>query len=82
MSAAKKSALAKFTKGATAEPLMVAGKRQRGKGDTVALTVRLPKDAWMKLQMFAMSEGISLQSLAVHGFNLALVQKGQPTLEV
>lgn len=67
---------------ASAEPERNAGKRQRGKGETVAITVRLPKDAWMKLQMFAMSEGTSLQSLAVSGLNRELAAKGQPPLDV
>ncbi len=69
-------------KAASAEPARIAGKRQRGNGETVAITVRLPKDAWMKLQMFAMSEGTSLQSLAVSGFNRELTAGGQPPLDV
>jgi hypothetical protein len=35
----------------------------------------------MRLQMFAMSEGLSLQSLAVSGFNRELAAKGQPLLD-
>jgi hypothetical protein len=81
MSAAKKgskqgSKLSAFTKAPTAEPPKMRG-RQRGKGDTVALTVRLPKAAWMKLQLFAMDQGTSLQSMAVYGFELCLREVGQ-----
>jgi hypothetical protein len=59
-----------------------ANKRSRGQGEHVAITVRLPKDAWMRLQMFAMSEGLSLQSLAVASFNRELAAKGLPLLNV
>jgi hypothetical protein len=78
----KPSRLAAFSQKTTAaaKPLP-AGKRQRGKGETVAITVRLPKGEWMRLQMFAMTEGESLQSLAVAGFNRELKAKGQPLLD-
>jgi hypothetical protein len=55
-------------------------RRKRGKGETVSLTVRLPKEAWMRLRQFAMIEGESVQSLAIDGFNELLAKKGQPKL--
>lgn len=79
----KTSKLAAFNqKTATASRPAPAGRRNRGKGQHVAITVRLPKDAWMRLQMFAMSEGLTLQSLAVASFNRELAAKGQPLLDV
>jgi hypothetical protein len=53
---------------------------RRGKGETVALTVRLPKADWMRLRQFAMSEGETLQTVAVNGFNRELVAKGYDPL--
>jgi hypothetical protein len=55
---------------------------RRGTGEIVALTVRLPKDAWMKLRQFAMSQGETIQTLAVSGFNRELAAKGEPPLDV
>lgn len=55
-------------------------RRKRGTGEMVAMIVRLSKDQWMKLQLFAMSQGESLQSLAIEGFNELLVKKGQSKL--
>jgi hypothetical protein len=81
----KRNGLAKFTEKHTTSArelaAAAANKRSRGKGESVAITVRLPKDAWMRLQMFAMSQGLSLQSLAVAGFNRELAAKGQPLLD-
>jgi hypothetical protein len=74
--------LAAFHQKTTAAATLPASKRTRARGEHVAITVRLPKDAWMRLQMFAMSEGLSLQSLAVAGFNRELAAKGQPLLDV
>jgi hypothetical protein len=68
---------------ASAAPLVQNEERvRRGQGETVALTVRLPKDAWMKLRMFAMSQGETFQTLAVSGFNRELAAKGEPPLDV
>jgi hypothetical protein len=53
---------------------------RRGKGDEVAITVRLPKADWMTLKQFAMLEGESLQTIAVNGFNRELIAKGHPPL--
>jgi hypothetical protein len=53
---------------------------RRGSGETVALTVRLTKADWMRLKVFAMEQGETLQTIAVKGFNRLLVAKGEPPL--
>jgi len=53
---------------------------RRGKGDEVAITVRLSKVDWMALKNLAMMEGESLQTIAVNGFNRELMAKGYPPL--
>ena len=53
----------------------------KGKGDTVALTVRLPKADWMTLRVFAMSQGESIQTVAVNAFNRELKAKGYEPLK-
>ena len=63
-----------------AEPAKKATRRKRGKGETVAITVRLPREAWITLHKFALVEGEDLQSLAINGFNELLAKKGQPPL--
>lgn len=55
-------------------------KRGRGKGDVVALTVRLPKAEWERIHQFAVAEGVSLQALAVEGLSKMFVEKGLPKL--
>jgi hypothetical protein len=57
--------------------------RGRGKGDVVALTVRLPRAAeWERVHQLAVSEGVSIQSLAVDGLSKVFAEKGLPTLSV
>ena len=58
-----------------ATPAAMKGRR-RGEGETVALTVRLSKGDWMRLHQLAMSEGVSLQTLAVTGFSKILAEHG------
>jgi hypothetical protein len=53
---------------------------RRGSGETVALTVRLPKADWMTLKQLAMAEGETLQTIALNGFNRELAAKGYPPL--
>jgi len=53
-------------------------KRERAKGDTVALTVRLSRAEWMRLSNLAMTQGVSLQALAVEGFSAVLAKHGLP----
>lgn len=54
---------------------------RRGSGDMVALTVRLPKADWMALRQYAMTEGETLQSIAVRAFNRELTAKGHEPLK-
>lgn len=50
--------------------------KQRGKGDVVALTVRLSRDDWQRVHQLALSEGVSLQRLAVDGLSKLFEEKG------
>lgn len=54
---------------------------RRGKGETVALTVRLPKEDWKALRNFAMDQGESIQTVAVNAFNRELKAKGYEPLK-
>lgn len=54
--------------------------RARGKGEIVALTVRLPRADWLRLHQLALSEGTSLQALALEGLSKVFVEKGLPKL--
>lgn len=50
--------------------------RQRGKGEVVALTVRLSRDDWQRVHQLALSEGISIQKLMVEGLSKLFEAKG------
>jgi len=50
--------------------------RERGKKDTVALTVRLPRGEWERLHKFALTEGVSIQTIAVRGLSLVFAENG------
>ena len=54
--------------------------RKRGKGETVALTLRLTRTQWERVHQLALSEGISLQQLCLHGLQKIFVEKGLPDL--
>ena len=54
------------------------GKRSRGQGETVALTVRVSRSDWTRLHQLALSEGVSLQTLAMRGFSRELEAHGLP----
>jgi hypothetical protein len=56
------------------------GERQRGKRNVVALTVRLQRAEWERLHQLAVSEGMSIQTLAVRGLNRVFTEKGLPQL--
>ena len=91
----KPTGLAAFTSGARrpapeetmpaapkAAPAPETGKRRgRGQGETVALTVRLSRHDWTRLHSLAISEGSSLQALAVQGFSELLARHGLPPME-
>lgn len=55
--------------------------RERGKKETVALTVRLPRGEWERLHRLAVSEGVSIQTLAVRGLSLVFREKGLPAIK-
>lgn len=59
-----------------------ARQRLRGKGDTVALTVRLSRAQWARVHQLALSEGVSIQSLAIEGLSKLFTEQGLPALEL
>jgi hypothetical protein len=80
----KPTGLSAFTrKGAqTEQPVEAQGARKRAQGDTVALTTRLPKSEWARLHQLAVSEGVSLQTLSVRGFDKVLADHGLPPIRL
>jgi len=80
----KSNSLAAFT--TKAQPASAAtmpaadSKRGRGQGKTVALTVRVSRADWTRLHQLAMSEGVSLQALAMRGFTRELEAHGLPCM--
>lgn len=64
--------MAKATKKAT--------KKAKSDGDTVALTVRVSRDASKRLGHLAVDEEKSIQALAIEGFNKVLKSRGLPEL--
>ncbi len=55
--------------------------RKRAQGETVALTVRLPRADWVRLHQLAVAEGVSLQSLAITGLSKVFAEHGLPPLQ-
>lgn len=83
----KLTGLAAFTKRGSNQPNIPpteeqssSTERQRAKKDVVALTVRLQRAEWERLHQLAVSEGMSIQSLAVRGLNRVFTEKGLPKL--
>jgi hypothetical protein len=78
----KPTGLAAFTRKATPteQPAEATGARKRAQGETVALTVRLPRAEWARLHQLAVSEGVSLQTLAVRGFDKVFADHGLPPI--
>lgn len=81
----KATGLAAFTRKGTvsqdtATETALVRQRGRGKGDIVALTVRLPRAEWERVHQLAVSEGVSIQTLAVEGLSKMFVEKGLPSL--
>lgn len=83
----KLTGLAAFTKRGSNQPDVPpteeessSPERQRAKKDVVALTVRLQRAEWERLHQLAVSEGMSIQSLAVRGLNRVFTEKGLPKL--
>ena len=54
--------------------------RRRAQGETVALTVRVSRAEWARLHQLAVSEGVSLQSLAIDGLSKVFAEHGLPPL--
>ena len=52
--------------------------RRRGKGEVVALTVRLTRAEWERVHQLAVSEGTSIQQLALKGLSKVFAEKGLP----
>lgn len=81
----KPTGLAAFTKkaGPARSPTEQApeAKRNRGRGETVALTVRLSRADWERLHQLAVSEGTSIQHLAVTGLSTVFAGKGLPGIK-
>jgi hypothetical protein len=85
---AKVTGLAAFTKRGAVQPEIPTATedqnsstgRQRAKKEVVALTVRLQRSEWERLHQLAVSEGMSIQSLAVRGLNRVFTDKGLPKL--
>lgn len=86
----KQTGLAAFTRKAAAQPDPIPqvtepstnpgspGSRQRGKGDIVALTVRLSRADWERVHQLAVAEGTSIQQLALKGLSKVFAEKGLP----
>ena len=54
--------------------------RKRAQGDTVALTVRIPRADWVRLHQLAVTEGVSLQALALDGLSRVFRDHGLPPI--
>jgi hypothetical protein len=52
--------------------------RSRGKGDVVALTLRLNRSDWERVHQLALSEGTSIQQLVLSGLSMVFATKGLP----
>jgi hypothetical protein len=80
----KPTGLSAFTRkgGTTEAPVEAQGARKRAAGETVALTVRLPRSEWARLHQLAVSEGVSLQTLAIRGFDKVFADHGLPSIRL
>ncbi len=82
---AKPTGLAAFTRNrdvasGEAAASTVKPARKRAQGETVALTVRLSRADWARLHQLAVSEGVSLQALALSGLSKIFADHGLPPL--
>jgi hypothetical protein len=48
----------------------------------VALTVRLPRAEWVRLRQLADAEGVSLQTIAIRGFDKVFAEHGLPPIRI
>src|ERR1700681_1855171 len=83
---AKPTGLAAFTKtkgsAVKEETPPAKGARKRAQGETVALTVRIPRAEWARLHQLAVAEGVSLQTLAIRGFDKVFADQGLPPIRL
>ena len=79
----KKPALAAVTEPSTSQNQapVVTAPRERGKGATVSLTVRLSRADWERVHQLAVSEGKSINALALKGLGRLFKEKGLPEIE-
>lgn len=56
-------------------------KRGRGKGPVVTISVRLPRNEWQRLHMLGVTEGKSIQVMAIEGLSTLFVKNGLPELD-
>lgn len=56
--------------------------RKRGKGEVVALTIRLSRAEWERVHQLAVAEGTSIQQLALKGLSKVFAEKGLPGIVV
>ena len=54
--------------------------RRRGRGETVAITLRLSRSQWERVHQLAVSEGVSIQHLSLLGLSNLFKEKGLPEL--
>ena len=54
--------------------------RQRGKGVTVSLTVRVNRDQWRRIHELAIHEGKSINAVAIEGISRLFQEKGLKAL--
>ena len=60
---------------------VAAGRRKRGGGATVALTVKVRRSDWQRLRQLADAEGTTIQAMAEAGFSAVLAGHGLPPIE-
>lgn len=52
--------------------------RRRAQGPVVNLSLRIARDDWQRLHMLALTEGVSINTLALRGLSLIFESKGLP----
>lgn len=55
-------------------------RRKRGRGETVALTVKVRRSDWQRLRQLADAEGTTIQAMAEAGLSAVLAQHGLPPI--
>jgi predicted HicB family RNase H-like nuclease len=65
----KKSGLEQFVEPEAKAIASRAGRRSRGKGDMVGMTIRFTPAQWRTVHEMAMSEGVSINQLIIDALN-------------